>query len=159
MAITLPVGSLLFVDTSTTSTPTWQKISEHNREPLSFSSNRIEQLQRMSDGTLRKFFVADKKILGVAWQMLPSRSTMTVDGGWGAVDIQDYYYSAKGQGTFKIKIVYGEQVVNGTKSERSEIMEVIFSSCAFDVVKRNVKEKTTDAAQEFWNVNLSMEQV
>ena len=159
MAITLPVGSVLFVDVSTTSTPSWQKISEHNREPVSLTNNRIEQAQRMSDGTLRKFFVADKKIIGVSWQMLPSRSSMTVDSGWGAVDLQEYYYSAKGQGSFKIKLVYGEQVVSGTKTERSETMEVIFTNCAFDVVKRNVKEKTTDAAQEFWNVNVSMEQV
>jgi len=38
-------------------------------------------------------------------------------------------------------------------------MEVIFSSCSFDVIKRNVKAFSADAAQEFWDVSISLEQV
>jgi hypothetical protein len=35
----------------------------------------------------------------------------------------------------------------------------MFTSCSFEIVKRNVKEQTTDLPQEFWNVSLSMEEV
>jgi hypothetical protein len=148
----LPVGSLLYFDTGTDLvTPTWTKLTEHNRQPASIQINRIEKTQRTSNGTMRKFFIADKKSISVSWNMVPTSSTMTVDGGYGANDIQTFYNSAKGQGSFKIKISYSPT--------REETMEVIFSSCSFDVIKRNVKDQSTDAAQEFWDVSISLEQV
>jgi hypothetical protein len=148
----LPVGSLLYFDTGTDLvTPTWSKLTEHNRQPASIQINRIEKTQRTSNGTMRKFFIADKKSISVSWNMIPTHSTMTVDGGYGANDIQTFYNSAKGQGSFKIKISYSPT--------REETMEVIFSSCSFDVIKRNVKAKSSDPAQEFWDVSISLEQV
>jgi len=147
----LPVGSLLYVDTSATNDPTWVKLSEHNRQPASIQINRIEKTQRTSNGTMRKFFIADKKSISVSWNMLPTSSTMTVDGGYGANDIQTFYNSAKGQGSFKLKISYSPA--------REETIEVVFSSCSFDLLKRNVKASSADAAQEFWDVSISLEQV
>jgi hypothetical protein len=76
---------------------------------------------------------------------------MTVDGGYGANDIQTFYNSSKGQGSFKLKISYSPT--------REEVIEVIFGSCSFDVVKRNVKASSADTAQEFWDVSISLEQV
>jgi hypothetical protein len=34
-----------------------------------------------------------------------------------------------------------------------------FTSCSFTVVKRNVKEKTADSPQEFWDVSIGLEEV
>ena len=121
----LPVGSLLYVDTSATDTPAWQKLTEHNRQPASIQINRIEKTQRTTNGTLRKFFIADKKSISVAWNMIPTYSTMTVDGGYGANDIQTFYNSAKGQGSFKLKISYSPT--------REEIIEVIFGNAGIDL--------------------------
>lgn len=158
--IFLPVGSLIYLDTSSTSNPTWQKVSEHNREPAGININRIEKTQRMSNGTLRKFWIADKKSLSLSWKTLPSRSTLTVDGGWGAVDLQDYYaLASKGRGSFKVKIVYGKETVNGSVVDRDDEFLAVFTSCNFSVVKRNVKGKTTDPAQEFWDVSITLEEV
>ena len=53
----LPVGSLLYIDTSATNDPTWVKLSEHNRQPMSIGQNRIQKVTRMSNGTLRKFLI------------------------------------------------------------------------------------------------------
>jgi hypothetical protein len=159
-SITLPVGSLIYFDVSATSTPSWQKITEHNRQEVPININRIEKTQRMSNGLLRKYWIADKKNLSASWNMLPSRSDMTVDGGWGAVDIQEFYMLAtKGRSSFKVKIVYGQKVQGGVKVERSEEFVAVFSQCTFTVLKRNVKEKSTDAAQEFWNVSIALEEV
>jgi len=154
----LPVGSLLYVDTSTTDTPTWVKLSEHNRQPLSIGQNRIQKVTRMSNGTLRKFFIADKREFSTSWNMLPSFSNMTVDAGYGAVDLKSYFESAKGQGVFKIKIVYGKNQTTPF-ADREEIFTVSFTSCSFEVIKRNVKNLSADPAQEFWNVSIAMEQV
>lgn len=147
----LPIGSLLYLDTSATETPSWQKISEHNRQPASIQTNRIEKIQRTSNGTLRKFFIADKKSISVSWNMLPSNSSMTVDGGYGATQIETFYNGSKGQSSFKLKISYSPT--------REEIIEVIFGSCSFDLIKRNVKESSTSTAQEFWDVSITLEQV
>lgn len=158
--VTLPVGSLIYLDTSSTSTPSWQKVSEHNREPSSININRIEKTQRMSNGFLRKYWIADKKSLSVSWKMLPSRSTLTVDGGWGAVDIQEYYsLASKGRSSFKVKIVYGKEVVSGSVVDRDDEFVAVFTSCNFTVVKRNVKGKISDPAQEFWDVSITLEEV
>ena len=142
-----------------TSTDRWTKLSEHNRQPLSLEHNRIEKSQRMSNGTLRKFFIADKKSFSTSWEMLPSFKDLTVDGGLGAVDIQRFY-SSVGKETFDIKIYYGkEKLASGSIVDREESYNVNFTSCSFSVVKRNVKGATTDPAQEFWSVSISMEEV
>lgn len=154
----LPVGSLLYIDTSTTDTPTWAKLSEHNRQPMSIGQNRIQKVTRMSNGTLRKFFIADKREFSTSWNMLPSFSSMTVDEGYGAVDLKSYFEGVKGQGVFKLKIVYGKNQTTPF-ADREEIFTVSFTSCSFEVIKRNVKDSSSNPAQEFWNVSIAMEQV
>lgn len=152
-AITLPVGSLIYIDNATSGASTYQKLTEHNRSPVGIDINRIEKSERMSNGTLRKLHIADKKMFSVSWSMVPSFSTMTVDGGWGAIDLRTFYQSAKGKETFKIKISY-----NGN-SQRDEEYTVSFTSCNFTVVKRNVKDHGITTPQEFWDVSIAMEEV
>jgi len=48
-------------------------LSDHNRSPIDFSNERIEQRQRMANGTMRSYFIADKLRLSLSWNMLPSR--------------------------------------------------------------------------------------
>ena len=143
--------------------PLWQKISEHNRAPLSLNINRTEKSQRMSNGTLRKFFIADKKSFSVSWSMLPSFSNLTVDGGWGAIDIKNFYEGSIGQGTFKVKIVYGKNqtspYADRIEGDTSFVTVSFTGSPNFEVVKRNVKDNATDPAQELWNVSISLDEV
>lgn len=151
--MTLPVGSILYFDTGTDLVnPTWTKLSEHNRFPVSVDINRIEKTQRMSNGTLRKLWIADKYQLDTSWNNLPTNNTMTIDAGMGAADIKAFYLN-KGKGTFKVKISY-----NGV-SARDEIMTMSFTSCTFSVIKRNVKNSVSDAPQEFWDVSIGLEEV
>jgi hypothetical protein len=151
--MTLPVGSLLYFDTGTDLvTPTWTKVSEHNRSSASLEIERIEKTQRMSNGSLRKIWIADKKRFSASWSMLPTYNTMTVDGGMGASEIQSFYLN-KGKGAFKVKISY-----NGV-SARDEIISMVFTSCNFTVLKRNVKSSSASVPQEFWDVSLSLEEV
>jgi hypothetical protein len=53
-------------------------LSDDNREPLDFSIQRIENRERMINGRMRSYHVADKLSLSVSWRMLPSRSFATV---------------------------------------------------------------------------------
>jgi hypothetical protein len=49
-------------------------LSDHNRGSLDFGVQRIENRQRMVNGRMRSYWVADKRTLSVSWTMLPSRS-------------------------------------------------------------------------------------
>ena len=151
--LTLPVGSVLYFDTGTdAATPTWTKLSEHNRAAINLDLNRIEKTQRMSNGSLRKIWIADKKEISTSWSALPTYSTLTVDGGYGAADIKAFFLD-KGKGTFKIKISYN------AVSARDEIVLASFTSCTFSISKRNIRSTTASVPQEFWDVSLSLEEV
>jgi hypothetical protein len=48
-------------------------ISDHNRGELSFAKERIETRQRMINGTMRSYHIADKVGISTSWTRLPSR--------------------------------------------------------------------------------------
>lgn len=48
-------------------------LSDHNREAINVSTERIEQRQRMANGTMRSYHIADKLSISLSWSMLPSR--------------------------------------------------------------------------------------
>jgi len=142
--ITLPVGALITVGGFS--------LSEHNRAPVSISINRIEKTQRMSNGTMRKFFIADKKEISVSWDALPSRATYTVDGFYGARDIKDFYEGATGKASFPVTVKYGN-------TANAENLTMIFTSCSFEIIRRNAKMNPGDTPQELWNVSITLEEV
>lgn len=129
------------LDPSTKDTVAWRRVSEHNRAEFNIGNNRIEQQQRMANGTMRKYFIADKKTFSLSWSMLPSFRNETVDGAWGAEDLKTFYESLAGQGAFEIKV----------KTNTEVTYTVIFTGCDFTVSKRGI--------QPYWNVSLNMEQV
>ena len=131
-ALSFPVGSLIFIQNS----GSYQALSEHNRLSATLDLNRIEKTQRMSNGTLRKIFIADKNTLSVSWTDLPSYSSMTVDGFWGAMNIKEFYQSA-GQGVVNVKVS-----PNNTLA-RAKDMVMSFTSANFTLKKRNVRMGTT----------------
>lgn len=156
MPITLPRGTLLQIEAKDTlasppvNTLGWRNITEHNRSEFAVDSMRIEQTQRMSNGTLRKFYIADKKRFGVSWSMLPTYRTLTVDGYWGAEDLRTFYASDEGKSTFRIRINFAKDGVSQASSGYEEYT-VSFTDCSFAVVKRGL--------QAHWNVSMMMEEV
>ena len=128
----------------------YNKVSEHNRSQFDISSERIERQQRMSNGTLRKYFVADKKTFTLSWDMLPSYRTLTVDGAWGAEDLRTFYSSAQGQSSFNIRVNLAKDGTNQESANYEEYV-VVFSNCNFTVLKRGM--------QPFWNVSITLVEV
>ena len=151
-AIILPVGSLIFFEKTVGVVTSWQALSEHNRSSATLDTTRIEKSQRMSNGTLRKIFIADKDTLSVSWMDLPSDELMTVDLKWGAMDIKTFYETA-GQGVVRVKVS-----PNGVAA-RDKIMTMSFTSASFTMKKRNVKMNGQTVPQEFWDVSITLEEV
>jgi hypothetical protein len=139
-----------------TTTTKFRRVTEHNRGPLTLDNNRIEQVTRMSNGTLRKYFIADKLNISVAWNMVPSFRNETVDGGWGAEDIKNFYESVAGRGAFKIKLnptVFSTDLIEQSDGALADdyTYTVMFTSADFVVIKRGL--------QAYWDVSISLEQV
>jgi len=139
----------LYADPSDT-TQAWIKLTEHNRSEISMSIERIEQTQRMANGSLRKFFVADKKQFSVSWNMLPGTRVYTVDNQWGALDLIEFYNSSEGQSTFDIRLNFAK---SGTSQESSGYEQYTVSCTSFNatLIKRG--------EVPFYNVSMTMEQV
>jgi hypothetical protein len=49
-------------------------LSDDNRGEIGFKPTRIEKRERMINGRMRSFHIADKLTIDVSWNMLPSRS-------------------------------------------------------------------------------------
>jgi hypothetical protein len=115
-------------------------LSDHNRKDLQISTDRIEKSQRMANGRLRKYYVADKRTFSTSWDMLPGPTVNTVDGQWGADAIEEFYMNTPGAFTLEL-----------TFSDRVETYNVMFSDFSKTLQKRGV--------YDFYNVSIEMEQV
>jgi len=94
----LPIGAGLAINGN--------KLTDHNRAPISITPERIENRKRMANGTLRNFVVAQKRKIKTSWDNLPKQDTHTVDGFWGAQSMVNFYNSTFDE--FTLRITYGD---------------------------------------------------
>ncbi len=116
-------------------------VTDHNRAELGIDVDRIEKKQRMSNGTLRKYIVADKRNFSTSWTMLPKLTSQTVDGFWGADAIEQFYNSTTG--SFSLELSDGDS--------ETYTYSVMFSDYNKSVVKRG--------STDYWEINVTMEEV
>jgi hypothetical protein len=157
-------------------------LSDHNREDMSFNSERIEKRERTINGRMRSYHIADKLTMSVSWNNLPSRaysdkadfastglspnkgtsSEFTADGGAGGVEVLDWYENH--QGPFWMYLAYDKYTnfpVDGETTDASfghlgkynQIVEVYFSDFNYSVVKRG------GTNHDLWNISVSLEEV
>jgi hypothetical protein len=136
----------------------WNKISDHNRQPLSISIERFEKKNRMADGTLRRYSVAKKRTFSVSWDMFPSKITPsyaghtglgTVDAGWAGEDIETFHNTVNG--AFLVKLRKGVDEAKAANDGTLEVVTVMISEFSKDILKRG----TVD----FWSLNITLEEV
>lgn len=106
----------------------YRVLSDHNRQAISLNSTRIETRERMIDGSMRSYWVADKTTLSTSWNLLPSRAlpvidssiffqdeqtdtyeinfkkALTVDAGAGGNELLEWY--RRHQGSFYVLLSY-----------------------------------------------------
>jgi hypothetical protein len=155
-------------------------LSDDNRSPLDFKPNRIEQRERMINGRMRSYHVADKFTLSTSWEMLPSRSYFTVpefnpttgkspyagvnsqehttDGGAGGVELLDWYENHKG--SFWVYLAYDkysnfgkDQNAYAHLSQYNQVVEMFISDFNYSVQKRG------NSNFDFWNISVTLEEV
>jgi hypothetical protein len=149
-------------------------ITDDNRQPLDFSEERIEKRERMINGRMRSYHIADKVSLRTSWSMIPSRShsniptfdtatgispykSYTTDGGAGGADMLEWYDSHKG--SFWVFLAYDRKgIFKGTSEpydhlgQYNQLIEMFISDFSYSVEKRGTNF-------DYWNVSISLEEV
>ena len=75
---------------------TWYKLTDHNREPIQIDVEIIESSSRMANGAMRKYVVAKKHKVSTSWSFLPTKTTETADGNFGAAWMESFYNANAG---------------------------------------------------------------
>jgi hypothetical protein len=155
-------------------------LTDDNRKDIAFRTERIEKRERMINGRMRSYHIADKALIETSWEMIPSRAypanpdfndatgkaiaalrgyEYTTDGGAGGSEILDWYRQTKGE-PFFVYLAY-DNYTNTGRDESSfnnlnkynEVIEVYFADFSHSVVKRG------QTNYDFWNINLTLEEV
>jgi hypothetical protein len=164
----------------------WIILSDHNRGELDISCQRIENKQRMIDGTMRSYHIADKNNFSFSWEMIPSRAFSdepqfngdgiltnnvvmnTVDGGAGGVEMKSWYENHTG--SFWMLLAYDRYDIFPSGSmqyqhlgQYNTIHKVYFSSFETSVRKRTGIRTNGPGGSyingfDFWNVSISLEE-
>lgn len=71
----------------------WYKLTDHNRSPISMSPELIESAQRMANGKMRKYVIAQKNTISIDWKYVPTKTSECVDGNQGPAWIESFYNS------------------------------------------------------------------
>lgn len=158
--------------------------SDHNRKEISINQQRIESRQRMINGTMRSYHIADKVAISVSWERLPSRSfsrnvifdsngkavmsgtdqEYTVDGGAGGVELLDWYENHSGP--FYVYLGYDKfnnnsfKVVGNVEDESFNHLGVyndikMMYFSSFDYTI----EKRGGTNFDFWTISVGLEEV
>jgi hypothetical protein len=154
-------------------------LSDHNRDEINISNQRIEKKQRMINGTMRSLHIADKLTITTSWNMLPSRQSSvranfnvttgqtalpeseigyTADMGAGGAEMLKWYEDHKGP--FWVFLSYDKYTNFGVGTEAhfhlneySQIVQMYISNFDYSVVKRG------QSNFDMWNINVTLEEV
>lgn len=142
----------------------YRKITDHNRSPLSESLDRIENKQRMVNGTLRRYSVSKKRIWSCDWTSLPSTNSKpggltTADGGWAGEDVENFYNIT--DDAFKMILRRGSAL--GKTPPTPDDSTLPFRDSDFYIVKVIIsdfsKTVTKRGLVDFWDMSITLEEV
>ncbi len=149
-------------------------LTDDNRQPIDFKQDRIEKRERMINGRMRSYHIADKTTVSTSWDLIPSRShenvpnfdpatglspykSYTTDGGAGGADMLEWYESHKG--SFWVFLTYDRKgIFKGTPEpydhlqQYNQLIEMFIRDFSFSVEKRGTKF-------DYWNVSVTLEEV
>jgi len=154
-------------------------LTDHNRQPITMDNEVIEKVNRMADGTMRKFVVARKRKVNVSWSQLVSGTekpyypvkgstpassawggtTMTADGYKGGAWIKSFYE----QNVFtpiKLRVTHsGDDYTQNAASAfypspntAGETFDCYITSFSYDIIKRYTLTDLVDIKMEFTEI-------
>ena len=173
-----PIGYEVGQDTSDTSEVRQNDfliLSDHNRQPIDVSIERLEKRERTINGRMRSYHIADKRKFSLSWDNIPSRAFSenpmfdangkaaegvvfhTVDGGAGGAEMLEWYKNSVG--SMWAYIAYDNRPLFGTTDAAynslqryQEVVEVFIADFSFNISKRS------HTNYDLWNVSMSLEE-
>lgn len=162
-------------------------LSDDNRSEIDFKPVRIEKRERMINGRMRSYHIADKLQISASWDMLPSRAydtkadfdingnpdmaktvsrtsplEFTTDGGAGGVELLNWYENHKG--SFWVYLAYDKY----TNFQDTNITEIDNRFNNINKYNEIVEVFFSDFSYsvvkrsglnfDFWNVSLTLEE-
>jgi hypothetical protein len=148
-----PVTTLLNAD--------FNYLTDDNRDPVQVSFERIEQRQRMANGRMRSYHIADKRKYSINYKEIPSRAINPLIKSQSFIsersydvsdvdrnpryiagdDMLQWYENHTGQ--FWLTMVYDKVHSMGTDDSKyskltrpSEVVPVFFEDFNFNIIKR-----------------------
>ena len=154
-------------------------LTDDNRKEFKFNTTRIENRERMINGRMRSYHVADKLNISTSWSNIPSRSHATLpsfslttgkatnsgnssyeyttDGGAGGAELLDWYENHKG--SFWVYLSYDKYPNFGSSAEAKtrmgqygQVLEMFISNFEYSVNRRG-------GMYDFWDVSVTLEEV
>jgi hypothetical protein len=134
-------------------------ISDNNRSELAVSFERIEYKQRMINGTMRSYHVADKKNFSTSWEKLPSRKTevteydaSTRNKFAGGQEMLKWYEEHTGDFWMLLVYDYDPSMQKAGAKKNIEKVNVFFENFSYNVLERGFD-------LDLWNIDLSLVEV
>lgn len=129
---------------------TWNQISDHARDPLQVSVQRIENVQRMADGTLRRYVVAKKHTFTCSWTGLPSVSGTQLANGQPGSWVESFHDSQNG--SFLMRLRAGSDKDTTFTGTQGTIYTVMITDFSKTIGKRSM-------TYDFWDMSVTLEEV
>jgi len=147
-------------------------LSDDNRSSIDFGNIRIEKRERMINGRMRSYHIADKLSISFSYTNLPSRGfslnpdfdsegksnkhNYTTDGGAGGVELLDWY--EKHKGSFWCYLSYDKYSLFGKDDsayahlpQYNQLLEVFFSDFSHTVIRRGPN-------LDLWDISIGLEE-
>lgn len=102
MAYALQSGLHVSLDNST-----WYRLTDHNRDEITITPELIESQNRMANGNLRRYVIAQKNKISTSWNFLPTNPSEAVDANYAGAWIESFYQNNVGIPIY-LKIVQSE---------------------------------------------------
>lgn len=129
---------------------TWVKISDHGRSPLSINVERIENRQRMANGTLRRYVVDKKRSFSCAWDNIPNVVTDFLANGQSGNWMEEFHDRVNG--SFLMRLRAGSDRDLPVTDAGIEEYEVMITDFSKEVSKRGT-------AFDLLNIDITLEEV
>ncbi|NDB83151.1 MAG: hypothetical protein EB127_10550 [Alphaproteobacteria bacterium] len=136
-------------------------LTDDNRSDMQVSLDRLENKKRMINGTMRSYFIADKRSYSISWQDLPSSASFvsenrrTFSAAWAAGQEMLNWYNTHPD-SFWMLLVYDtpNRQGSGNIPVRFEIEKrnVFFESFSYNVKNRGI-------LFDHWDISMSLVEV
>lgn len=129
---------------------TWFQVSDHARDPVQVTVERIENIQRMADGTLRRYVVAKKHTFSCAWTGIPSVTGEWLANGQPGSWMESFHDSQNG--SFLMRLRAGSDRDTTFTGVQGTVYTVMITDFSKEVGKRSM-------FYDFWNMNITLTEV